>query len=325
MALRASPFDVRALRILGLSIARTDETAADPILTLAGNWSLRDDPSHAWLMQRRLRQGDYVGSFGHADALARRREDLRPGIFRYFATAAAEDPRAVPALLQRYAVRPNWRPDFFEFLRTAENGPQVQAALVVGLDDKEGTLSDEEIGTIYMDWLNVGRIPGLLALRERTGRPAATPVVDGSFEGTSAPMPFRWWIENNPGIVAMLSEHDQGNALYILTEGFTTANVAAQLLTLRPGPYKLEYISESETDGTNSSLEWAIICVESNQQVGLHRVPLSRSKITSQYYFQVPRNNCSAQWIRLNSVRLARRTNIGVWIDDLSIQPEGDQ
>jgi hypothetical protein len=50
LSLRAAPFDVRALRVLGLVRARTDEAAADELLTLAGNWSLRDDPSHAWLM-----------------------------------------------------------------------------------------------------------------------------------------------------------------------------------------------------------------------------------------------------------------------------------
>ena len=57
-ALVRSPFDVRALRVLGLTEARAGrEDQADDILTLAGNWSLRDDPAHAWLVERRLRRG----------------------------------------------------------------------------------------------------------------------------------------------------------------------------------------------------------------------------------------------------------------------------
>ncbi|WP_298745490.1 hypothetical protein, partial [uncultured Brevundimonas sp.] len=54
-ALRRSPFNVPALRVVGLTEARAGrEEAADDILTLAGNWSLRDDPAHAWLVERRL-------------------------------------------------------------------------------------------------------------------------------------------------------------------------------------------------------------------------------------------------------------------------------
>ncbi|MGV8930453.1 MAG: tetratricopeptide repeat protein, partial [Brevundimonas sp.] len=73
-AFARSPFDVRALRVVGLTEARAGrEDQADDILTLAGNWSLRDDPTHAWLVERRLRQGDYSSAFAHADTLVRRR------------------------------------------------------------------------------------------------------------------------------------------------------------------------------------------------------------------------------------------------------------
>lgn len=326
MALQASPFDVRALRILGLSIARTDETAADPILTLAGNWSLRDDPSHAWLMQRRLRQGDYVGSFGHADALARRREDLRPGIFRYFATAAAEDPRAVPALLQRYAAFPNWRPEFFEFLRTAGNGPSVQAALAVGLDDRAGALSDEELEIIYVDWLGVGRLPGVLALRERTGRPEPAPLIDGQFDGVQAPQPFRWYLISAAGVTPTVSEdrsRDGQHALFVESDGFQSAEVASQLLTLRPGPGELSFSAWIELGGGDALMQWTLTCVESGRRlagVGIADAPSWRRFRAN---FDVPPQGCTAQWLQLRTARGARRTSILVWVDEMAVEQKG--
>lgn len=326
LALRASPFDVRALRILGLSIARTDEAAADPILTLAGNWSLRDDPSHAWLMERRLRQGDYVGSFGHADALARRREDLRPGVFRYFATAAAEDPRAVPALLQRYAARPNWRPEFFEFLRTAENGPQVQAALAVGLDDRAGALSDHELEIIYVDWLQAGRLPGLLALRERTGRPAPATLVDGGFDGAASPRPFRWDLPTSPGVTPTLSEdrsREGQNALFVESDGFQTAYVASQLLTLPAGAGVLSYSAWIEAGGPDARMRWTLTCVESGAQLMSAAVPDAPEWRAFRAGFAVPPQGCMAQWLRLETVRGQRRTSILAWFDDVSIGQGG--
>ena len=51
-----APFNARALRVRGLAAAEAGETEqADQLLTLAGNWSLRDDPAHAWLVEYRLR------------------------------------------------------------------------------------------------------------------------------------------------------------------------------------------------------------------------------------------------------------------------------
>lgn len=319
LALRASPFDVRALRVLGLSIARFDESAADPILTLSGNWSLRDDPSHAWLLTRRLRQGDYVGSFGHADALARRREDLRPGIFRYFATAAAEDPRAVPALLERLAVQPNWRSEFLTFLRAAANGAPVQAALAVGLDDTPGALTDRELEVLYMDWLNAGRIPGLLAIRERTGRPAWKPVVDGDFESPGGPMPFRWWIEDNVGTTAIVSRREDGNALLVETDGFGNGNVLAQLLSLKPGPYEFRFESSFDLPAEASTLRWVLICVETNRAALEREVPVTSNTVRTAVDFRVPADDCTVQWLRLNTLKGPRRTSIRVWIDDVAI------
>lgn len=322
MALRASPFDVRALRILGLSIARTDEAAADPILTLAGNWSLRDDPSHAWLMQRRLQQGDYVGSFGHADALARRREDLRVGVFRYFATAAAEDPRAAPALLQRYSARPNWRPEFFEFLRTAENGPQVQAALAVGLDDRPGTLSTHELEIIYQDWLRAGRLPGLLAMRDRTGRPPPATLIDGGFDGSSSPRPFSWDLATSPGVTPTLSEdrsREGQNALFVESDGFQSAYVASQLLTLPPGGGTLTYSVWVEAGGPDPRMRWTVTCVETGAELISAIVPDAPQWRTLSAGFAVPAEGCTAQWLRLETTRGSRRTSIIAWMDDVGV------
>lgn len=325
MALRAAPFDVRALRILGLSIARTDEVAADPILTLAGNWSLRDDPSHAWLMQRRLRQGDYVGSFGHADTLARRREDLRPGLFRYFAAAAAEDPRAVPALLQRYSAVPNWRPGFFEFLRTAENGPSVQAALAVGLDDRAGHLSNTELEVIYLDWLKVGRLPGVLALRERMGRPEPAPLIDGHFNGVEAPQPFRWNLITAPGVTPTLSEDRSRigqHALFVESDGFQSTMVASQLVTLRPGRGELSFSAWIELGGDDALMQWTLTCVETGQKLADMAIVDAPDWREFRATVDVPPLGCTAQWLRLRTTRGPRRTSVLVWIDDMVLKQE---
>jgi hypothetical protein len=326
MALRASPFDVRALRTLGLVVAETDEDAADPLLTLAGNWSLRDDPSHAWLMTRRLRRGDYVGSFGHADALARRREDLRPGIFRFFAAAAAQDPRAVPALLQRYGARPNWRPEFYEHLRFAEDGPPVQAALALGLNDTPGRLTDLELGIIYNDWLNAGRIPGLLEMRRRTGRPSPAVLVDGGFGGEDGLPPFGWILDVTPGVTPTVSEdasRDFQTALFVESDGFRAAYVASQLLSLPPGDHALTYDVWVEAGGPDPRMRWTLTCYESGAVIVNAPVREADRWATARVNFAVPAERCLVQWLRLETVQGARRTSIVAWFDDVEIDAGG--
>ncbi len=322
LSLRAAPFDVRALRVLGQTLATTDADKADELLTLAGNWSLRDDPSHAWLIERRLRRGDYVGAFGHADVLARRREDLRPVFFRLFATAAALDPRAGPALLQRMAARPVWRTDFLDYLRTFPDGPKVQALLALGLNEGEGRLADFELEVIYLDWLKAGRLPGLLELRRRTGRPPAGTVVDGGFDGTPGPQPFGWFLPASPGVTAAFSEdasREGEHALFIQSDGFLAVDVARQLVALKPGAATLSYSTWVESGETDPRLRWTLTCVESGARVVQSVVPPSPQWTARRVTFTVPPSNCTAQWLALEGTQGARRTSISTWVDDVAI------
>ncbi|HUH22823.1 MAG TPA: hypothetical protein VLZ51_02035, partial [Brevundimonas sp.] len=135
-ALVRSPFDVRALRVIGLTEDRSGrEDRADALLTLAGNWSLRDDPTHAWLVQHRLQRGDYASALAHADTLIRRRENLRPQVFRLFSTAAAQDPqRALPVVARLVAAHPPWRQAYLDSLYTSREGLQLAVNLAQSLE-----------------------------------------------------------------------------------------------------------------------------------------------------------------------------------------------
>lgn len=328
MALRASPFDVRALRVYGLAVARADADAADPLLTLAGNWSLRDDPSHAWLVGRRLEQGDYAGAFGHADALLRRRPDLQGRLFELFTVAATEDPRAIPHLVARLAARPNWRTAYLQSLRRHPRGPQVQAVVAQGLERTEGRMTTGELEILYNDWASLGRLPGLRELSARLRRPAPAPLQDGGFDGPPIPKPFAWSLEPAAGLLAALSERPdgEGQALFVETDGFASAAVARQLLFLNPGAHRLSGAAMFEAGGDDPRLTWSIRCIETGQ-VFLSWKPSSRTGAStwtrSTSEFTVPAQRCTAQWLELVQERGPGRTTIIAWYDDLKIEPIG--
>lgn len=322
LSLRAAPFDVRALRVLGQTLATTDADKADELLTLAGNWSLRDDPSHAWLIERRLRRGDYVGAFGHADVLARRREDLRPVFFRLFATAAALDPRAGPALLQRMAARPVWRAEFLEYLRTLPDGPKVQALLALGLQGESSRLSDDELEVIYLDWLKAGRLPGLLELRRRTGRPSAATLVDGDFNELRAPRPFRWDLLNSPEAAPVISQdfsRKNEKALFVALSGIRPSSVAVQALILRPSQYVFSWRARLEEGATANRLRWTLTCVENEARLVDKSFGSGTGWIYYSASFTVPASGCSVQRLYLESVQTNRAAPSEIWVDDVKV------
>ncbi|MBX9574784.1 MAG: hypothetical protein K2X07_04010 [Caulobacteraceae bacterium] len=326
MALRAAPFDVRALRVLGLAVAQTDPAAADDLLTLAGNWSLRDDPSHAWLIRRRLEQGDYAGAFGHADALARRREDVHPRIFQFFTVAVAEDPRAAPHLIARLIPRPNWRTAYLDSLRTGAQAPQVQATLALGLERTPGRMNNLELQTIYGEWVRQGRLPGVRELHRRLRRPLPAPLQDGGFEDPAAPRPFKWMIETGPGSRAEMSADAQatGKALFVETDGFSTRTVVSQLLLLDPGPQVLTGRFRFEAGGQDPRLSWSIRCLETNAVIATWSPTATQDQsewATARTSFTVPSVNCTTQWIELKTRRGSRRSAVVAWFDTFALAP----
>lgn len=329
LALARAPFDVRALRVFGLSAADPNAAATDEILTLAGNWSLRDDPAHAWLVNRRLRQGDYVGAFGHADVLARRRPDLYRTIFDLFTTAAASDPRAMPALAARLSAEPDWRPAYLEDLRRAPQAAIVQAGLAQLLERSQAPLTDDELGAIYGDWLDTRRLPGLAALRARLARPLWAPLHDGEFNDPPAPRPFRWTLGSGSGLVAAISglpEEPGQKALLVQTDGFSSNTIATQLLQLSPGPHRFEVSWRFEAGGRDPSLEWVITCVETQTMI-LRIRPVAAEAVTQWTQggaeMNIPAQGCSAQSLQLRTFQGTRRGTVIAWFDRARVRTIG--
>ncbi|WP_309090556.1 hypothetical protein [Phenylobacterium sp.] len=330
-ALRRAPFDVRALRVLGLAEARAERLqSADDLLTLAGNWSLRDDPSHAWLIERRLRRGDYASSFAHADTLLRRREDLWPRIFRLFSVAAVSDPnRALPVIAKLLEANAPWRLYFLNSLYQTPDGMRVAMALAFLLKDSEAPLSNIELHQLYSALLSIGQVEAVRTVRQQLGRPAADlTVTNGEFSDTSSPLPFQWEPVQQSGAEAEITGDDAAEAntaLWVQYDGYSSAIIARQFTLLRPGRYRFEAHYRSDNPAAAGRMLWRINCVPpaspvlSTPAVG-DVTPSSTgwSRVTEE--FIVPAN-CPGQWLELEGRPADRRQMMTVWFDRVSITP----
>lgn len=324
-ALARAPFDARALRTYGLGLAHAGQVdEADEVITLAGNWSLRDDRAHAWLVDRRLRQGSYASAFAHADTLARRREAQWPAVFRLYTTAAKLDPRALGTLVNLLASRPPWTSDYLSTLdATAEDGV-VFANLAIGLQRTEAPLSDDHLRTLYSGWLRRQQIPGLREIRRQIGRPSLDVLLpNASFERPDGPVPFEWMLPDQPGLSALITADDvrQGQqALRVEYDGRSSGVATEQLLLLPPG--RFVFTGDQKVESGTPRLRWILSCYETPLvlvSLDSMATPLGEWRPFEQT-FTVPSAGCTGQWLRLMPVPGDRRAASATWFDHLALR-----
>jgi len=332
-ALVRSPFDVRALRVLGLTEAKAQrEDAADEILTLAGNWSLRDDPAHAWLVERRLRRGDYGSSFAHADTLVRRREDIQLQVFHLFTTAAAADPqRALPVVARLLAASPPWRPAYLAGLNQSPEGLQVAGNLAILLQAGRAPFSNQELQELYSALMNAGGIEALQIVRGRLNRPSLdTLVTNSGFDEVDHPGPFQWRLYEKAGIAAEITADDLAPAnvaLRVDYDGYATGTIAEQMVYLAPGTYRLTAVVRTESGNPAARLAWTLSCATVGGGIKASTPAGPPGSATNAWTamsgrFEVSAS-CPAQWLRLETRADDRRDPTLVWFDQVKLTPGG--
>lgn len=327
-SLSHAPFNVPALRVAGMAAAREgDETTADRILTLAGNWSLRDDVTHGWLVGRRLRQDRSASALAHADTLMRRRADLRPAYFDMMIAAALNhDVQAQAALVRLLARNPPWRRDFFIRAVRRPEGALVAAATLDALHASDHAVSDAERAQVYVALVRTGRADILFPLRTRLegeGRPVLT---DGGFESGGGTPPFGWRLRSAPGVVAQIAplSEGRGHALHATLSDLGGRTVAEQLTTLPPGRWRLSARFRVSEGALNDRVAWTVGCASATAGRPLARMALTAESAgawtTVAHAFEIP-PACPAQWLRLTSMRQDRRDQSEIQLDDVKIEP----
>jgi hypothetical protein len=340
MALERAPFNLQALRVVGLVEGETgDRALADDLLTLAGNWSLRDDSSHSWLIDNRLRRGDYGSAFAHADTLVRRRAELRSQVFDLFGTAMETDPRSVPFIAGELVDRPPWRAAFINSLYQREGGVALVAQLAMVMKDSGGRFSDDELQQLYQRLHSAGQIEALRQVRIALDRPAAgQTLIDGRFEAESAILPFGWDLAVGAGYsVAALADAGPedgavadarpSGALRIGHNGQSRDVLARQVTLLPPGRYRLLGRSRWEFGQSEMTFSWQLVCrgaarpageanfsapTAPNSGAGPAWTPFSAE-------IQVPAEGCDSQSLQLVGENPGRRTDLVIWFSHLEI------
>jgi hypothetical protein len=318
-----APFDARAVRVLGLATTQ-DEDLADRLVTLAANWSLRDDRAHAWLMMRRAQQGQTAAALAHADLLLRRRTELYDSIFPIFDVFAA-DPGGPRLVAQRLAFKPNWRPTYFFHLAKLQLSTGVEVARALKATSAPPT--PDELAGLYGALILQKRYADLIALHGAMAGNSAPPIRDGGFPLQREPAPLGWWFAQTPGFDGQVIA-DSGrseNGMFVLRhDAFTPGVAARQVLILPAGQWHLSGRVRWATPMPTQPPTWTLTCLSGGATQPLAQV-VPTGDVGSWAGFSasfiVP-SDCLAQHIELIAPSGQRRQDVEATFDDFSIQAQ---
>jgi len=144
-------------------------------------------------------------------------------------------------------------------------------------------------------------------------------VYDGRFQGLPGEPPFNWQLAAGSAGVA---ERTKRSELQVEYYGRDRADLASQLLILRPGRYRMRFGANGDAPGEGSKLAWTLACRTGSAP--LFTMPVTNINSASRVLareFTVPASGCGAQWLRLTGAPDEFPTAQSVTISDVRIEP----
>ena len=138
---------------------------------------------------------------------------------------------------------------------------------------------------------------------------------DGKFTG-SAGSPFGWALPQNSGGVAELA----GGALRLQYFGRKSATLAQQLISLKPGIYRLRFDAVRMDGLMRDGLFWKVRCANGAE---LLRSPIRLSPAMRSYRtaaFTVPASECPDQWLALDGESQIDPQSVSASVESIEIE-----
>ena len=315
------PFLVAALD----SLVKGDEARSEALLLEAKRRNPRTQATRILLLDRYLRTGRVQMAAAEIAAIGR----LVPGSAKVLAPQLAKfaiDPKTRGSLVTVLRSDPDTRDLLLTHL--AGNSPDPDLVLEVA-----GPLKPNPASTEPPAWQ--GLLLGALVekgdiakARELWGRFAGIPVsetanvYDAGFRRLPGSPPFNWNFVSSPAGVA---EPTKTGALEVDYYGREEAVLASQLLSLKPGRYRLAFLASGDVPERGSGLSWRVVCHPSKTEVAaIPILNLSYAAKPIRADFIVPAANCPAQWLRLTGMSAEFPTALNVTISKFQVERAGN-
>lgn len=304
-ALDRAPLADEPFLLAGVNAAaRGDAALSESLLTEARRRNPRSRLTRLLLLDRYLRTGRSEQAGVELAVLARLIPETSTALIPQLSQLAL-DAKTRPGLARMLRRNPDIRDQLLAALAAkpadAEMVVQFAAAAGSGGDPARPPVWQAKLLEGLIEHGEVDRAYGLWRGFLHQGADAAKNggVYDPEFRGAPGAAPFNWgFYTGNEGA----AERGSGGALQVQYYGRAQINLAAQLLLLRPGSYRLEFQANGDAKGDGSRLAWTVTCVGASApalQIVLKDVQSTRRTFAGA--FTVP-SDCHAQWLRLQGI-----------------------
>lgn len=320
----ADPLDARPFLILGHQ-SLLDGQPGRAVKTLEAGQRLdpRQRVIHLLLLDRYLRDGRYRDAAAQFSALARLVGSTQAPI-----AAAMAQMSVAPET--RDAVRATLRSDpaLERAVLTALAKTDTDPALIFGL---AGPAALADAGApdgwgraLVTRLVERGRFAAARSVWARfygvgSARLAA-PIYDAELRGLPGSPPFNWSMTAGTAGAADL----RGGRLTIDYYGRDTSELASQLLLLRPGAYRFDFVLDTGQAATGPHLSWTLIC-QSGSKAVLMTIDLPTKATSGRRMaatFTVPAG-CPAQRLALSGIAGEFPAPINATLRSLALRPAG--
>lgn len=296
-ALASAPLDYRAMFGLGAAADKAgNERLGAALVARAFAYDPRSPQVRSWLLERDLARDDFPSALGHIDRLLVLAPQLRTQMLAALALLAQE-PGTETSIRPMLAPRPVWFPNFFEALVAQEADPRLMRTLMDPISTADPYAQRLYLERLIATGAHEEARSAWLALLPRGQRPSG-PVSDPTFLLKAGLEPFAW----------RYPAHDQGSVELVPGGGMRAfylsnapAQLAEQMLVLRPGRYRLELTGHVLPEVPASKLDWRLRC-SSGAEVAEAALPLSPTPKDVYVAFEIGGAACPTQRLSLEGV-----------------------
>jgi hypothetical protein len=314
--LAVEPFLIKA------TLAKTQghEDLAERLFVEVRTRDPRSAAARYFLAERYLSSGRARQGLDEVSALAR----LVPGGSRLVVPGLAKyalTPNAVPHLRRIFAANP----EIGQAVLTDLAANAANAGLIMQLADARvvetaGEPAPAWQGRLLKSLIERGEFVQAQQLWSRISgiMPTSPPgPVNEGFAKINAPPPFNWTF--GAGSFGVAEPAPRGK-LKVIFYGRDDGDLAAQLLVLPPGQYRIAMVASSDADG-KTGLEWSVTCVPGKEKlasISLKAATASGARLGAT--FTIPSHGCVAQWLKLTgqAQEIARSEQATIGEFDLS-------
>lgn len=288
--------NITAIELRALDLAQSGRrTEAARLFALSDRLSRRSLPTRLWLIQQSVDRGDAQAALANFDIALRTSTDAPAILFPVLARAAA-DP-AIAASLARTLDRPSdWRLVFLGWALANGSNLHAIADVVIRMRDR-AFLAVNEIDQRLIEQLVIGGDFGqALRLHRRFDSPAAGMIADGHFGDPGARYPFGWGLVTDGTVRAERSLSGNRSMLSYRGGMVGGGQLAAQLLFLSPGRYRLATTTAEPANGDPPY--WQLSCANPDGALlaKLDQPAVAGGKASTGFAVSA---GCSAQWLTL--------------------------